>query len=81
MFESDSNSTPLMSKSVLASSMRCLSSPGFDPISDDMKADSFKDFVLDQLADLRGITTRAMFGGYGGDQHDTFFGIIHKGRL
>ena len=46
-----------------------------------MKTDSFKDFVLDQLADLRGITTRAMFGGYGLYQHDIFFGIIHKGRL
>lgn len=46
-----------------------------------MKTDSFKDFVLDQLADLRGVTTRAMFGGYGLYQHDIFFGIIHKGHL
>ena len=30
-----------------------------------MKEDSFKDFVLDQLSDLRGVTCRAMFGGYG----------------
>ena len=46
-----------------------------------IKRDGFKDYVLDQLADLRGVTCRAMFGGYGLYQHDTFFGIIHKGRL
>lgn len=46
-----------------------------------MKGDSFKDFVLDQLDDLRDVTCRAMFGGYGLYRHETFFGIIHKGRL
>ena len=45
------------------------------------KQDSFKDFVLDQLSGLRGLTYRAMFGGYGLYQRETFFGIIHKGRL
>jgi DNA transformation protein len=45
------------------------------------KQDGFKDFVLDQLADLRSVTCRAMFGGYGLYQAGTFFGIIHKGRL
>ena len=45
------------------------------------KSDGFKDFVLDQLADLRGLTCRAMFGGYGLYRRTTFFGIIHKGRL
>ena len=45
------------------------------------KSDSFKDFIVDQLADLRGLTCRAMFGGYGLYQKATFFGIIHKGRL
>lgn len=43
--------------------------------------DGFKDFVLDQLADLRGLTCRAMFGGYGLYRGETFFGIVHKGRL
>jgi DNA transformation protein and related proteins len=43
--------------------------------------DGFKDYVLDQLANLRGVTCRAMFGGYGLYQHGIFFGIIHKGRL
>ncbi len=45
------------------------------------KSDGFKDFVLDQLADLRGISCRAMFGGYGLYQGGAFFGIIQKGRL
>ena len=45
------------------------------------KHDGFKDFILDQLADLRGLTCRAMFGGYGLSHRTTFFGIIHKGRL
>jgi len=46
-----------------------------------MKNDSFKDFVLDQLDGLRGVTCRSMFGGYGLYQGEVFFGIIHKGRL
>jgi DNA transformation protein len=45
------------------------------------KNDGFKDFVLDQLADLRGVTCRAMFGGYGLYCGRVFFGIVHKGRL
>jgi DNA transformation protein and related proteins len=45
------------------------------------KSDGFKDLVLDQLTDLRGVTARAMFGGYGLYHGATFFGIIHKGRL
>jgi DNA transformation protein len=43
--------------------------------------DGFRDFVLDQLAGLRGLTCRAMFGGFGLSYRSTFFGIIHKGRL
>ena len=46
-----------------------------------VKTDSFKDFVLDQLSDLRGVTCRAMFGGYGLYRGNVFFGIIHKSRL
>lgn len=45
------------------------------------KRDGFKDFVLDQLTDLPGVTARAMFGGYGLYQKAIFFGIIHKDRL
>jgi DNA transformation protein and related proteins len=45
------------------------------------KHDGFKDFVLDQLSDLPGLTHRAMFGGYGLYCGRVFFGIVHKGRL
>jgi DNA transformation protein and related proteins len=43
--------------------------------------DGFKDFVLDQLSELRGLTCRAMFGGHGLYKRGKFFAIIHKGRL
>jgi DNA transformation protein and related proteins len=46
-----------------------------------IKDDSFKEFVLDQLKELPGVTSRAMFGGYGVYQAEGFFGIIHQGRL
>ena len=45
------------------------------------KHDGFKDFVLDQLSDLEGMTCRAMFGGYGLYCDRVFFGIVQKGRL
>lgn len=45
------------------------------------KHDGFKDFVLDQLSDLRSLSCRAMFGGYGLAHRGKFFGIIHKDRL
>jgi DNA transformation protein len=45
------------------------------------KSDGFKDFILDQLADLHGVRARPMFGGYGLYRGAGFFGIIHKGRL
>jgi DNA transformation protein len=46
-----------------------------------MKDDSFKDFVLDQLRGLDDVEARRMFGGYGLYRDETFFGIVHKGRL
>lgn len=46
-----------------------------------MKNESFKDFVLDQLQELDDVEARRMFGGYGLYQDQTFFAIIHKGRL
>jgi DNA transformation protein and related proteins len=45
------------------------------------KDDSFKDFILDQLQELDDVEARGMFGGYGLYLDETFFGIIHKGRL
>ena len=46
-----------------------------------MKEDSFKILVLDQLQEHDDVEARRMFGGYGLYQDETFFGIIHKGRL
>ena len=42
---------------------------------------SFKDFVLDQLDGVGTVRVKAMFGGYGLYLEDSFFGIIHRGRL
>ena len=46
-----------------------------------LKQDGFKDLMLNQHSELPGLTHRAMFGGYGLYRRETFFGIIHKGRL
>lgn len=46
-----------------------------------MKEDSFRDFVLDQLHSLEGVSCRAMFGGYGLYLAADFFGIVYDGRL
>jgi len=43
--------------------------------------DDFRDFVLDQLDALPGVTSRRMFGGFGLYQDATFFGIIASGTL
>ena len=45
------------------------------------KHDGFRDFVLDQLSELSGLTHRAMFGGYGLYCGRVFFCIVHKGQL
>ena len=44
-----------------------------------MRDDSFKDFVMDQLAALPELRAKRMFGGYGlyGGEH--FFGILMEG--
>ncbi len=39
-------------------------------------SDSFKAFVLDQLEELGGVTSKAMFGGVGLYRDGTFFAII-----
>ncbi len=46
-----------------------------------MKDETFKNYVLDQLRGLDELECRAMFGGYGLYRGETFFGIIHRGRL
>jgi len=59
-----------------------LKSLGFFMVIDKMIIkDSFKDFVLDQLAGLPGLSPRAMFGAYGLYLGDSFFGILSEGRL
>ena len=42
---------------------------------------SFLEFVQDQLGDLAGVTTRAMFGGFGLYLGGAFFGIVYDDRL
>jgi DNA transformation protein len=46
-----------------------------------MPDESFKEFVLDQLAALPEVRAKAMFGGHGLYQADRFFGILMEGRL
>jgi DNA transformation protein and related proteins len=43
--------------------------------------ESFKDFIVDQLSAMDGVEARRMFGGHGLYQDETFFGIVHKGKL
>jgi DNA transformation protein len=42
---------------------------------------SFKEFVLDQLAEVPDVRIRAMFGGAGVYSGDHFFAILDEGRL
>ena len=46
-----------------------------------MSADSFRDFVLEQLASLDGLRCKRMFGGYGLYCGEQFFGIVYDGCL
>jgi len=48
-------------------------------------SNDFKDFILDQLADLEGVRAKRMFGGFGlyakSKGGEVFFGIISGGEL
>ena len=46
-----------------------------------MRDDPFKEFVVDQLRELRGLRCRRMFGGYGLYDGEASFGIIAGDRL
>ena len=46
-----------------------------------MSSDSFRDFVLEQLAALDSLRSKRMFGGYGLYSGEQFFGIVFDGRL
>jgi DNA transformation protein len=54
---------------------------GIEAMCAKIKEDSFRDFVLDQLRSLEGVSCRAMFGGYGLYFGADFFGILYDGRL
>jgi len=43
------------------------------------KRDSFRDFVLEQLAEVPDVVTRPMFGGHGLYAGGRFFGILYRG--
>lgn len=45
-----------------------------------MVADSFRDFVLEQLAGLFDLRCKRMFGGYGLYAGGVFFAILFEGR-
>jgi DNA transformation protein and related proteins len=45
------------------------------------RRDTFRDFVLEQLRDVAGVSCRAMFGGHGLFQDGKMFGILFKSRL
>ena len=46
-----------------------------------MPTDSFRDFILEQLAALPGLRCKRMFGGYGLHSGEVFFAILFDGRL
>ncbi len=46
-----------------------------------MSTDSFREFVLEQLAALEGLRCKRMFGGHGLYSGEVFFGILFQGRL
>ena len=46
-----------------------------------MKADSFKDYVIEQLRGVPSLAARPMFGSHGLYSGDVFFGIISIGRF
>lgn len=46
-----------------------------------MAKDSFRDFVLEQLAALDGLSCKRMFGGYGLYCGEQFFGVLFDGQL
>lgn len=46
-----------------------------------MSDTSFLEYVLEQFADIRDLTSRPMFGGHGLYLHGAFFGIVHGGAL
>jgi DNA transformation protein len=50
--------------------------PARGPLRSMRVSDGFREFVLDQLAGLKGLRARSMFGGVGLYADDVFFGIL-----
>jgi DNA transformation protein and related proteins len=46
-----------------------------------MADEALRDFVLSQLSELPGVSSRPMFGGHGLYLDGRFFGVISDGRL
>ena len=46
-----------------------------------MSSSDFLEFVLEQMAQLRGLRSKRMFGGFGIYQHELFFALIADDRL
>ncbi len=46
-----------------------------------MSSREFLEFVLEQMAQLRGLRSNRMFGGFGIYQHELFFALIADDRL
>lgn len=46
-----------------------------------MSADTFPDFVLDQLRELDRVALKRMFSGHGLYAEGVFFGIVNRGAL
>lgn len=47
-------------------------------------SDTYREYVLDQLAEVEGLLPKKMFGGvglYAGPQSDLFFGLVADDRL
>jgi len=51
------------------------------PVISNMRDNSFKEFVLDQLSALPEVRARAMFGAHGLYCEGKFFAILDQGRL
>ena len=51
------------------------------PLRSMRSSETFREFVLEQLVDVRGVRAQAMFGGVGLYADDVFFGIVAADTL
>ncbi|HUL75562.1 MAG TPA: TfoX/Sxy family protein [Vicinamibacterales bacterium] len=55
--------------------------PSREPLKAMRVSPSFHDFVVDQLSAVKGLRTRAMFGGVGIYAEDVFFALVARDEL